>query len=156
MEWRNIENSPGYFISNTGLVRSPRGRILHGTDKDGYIRIFTGKKTECAHRLVAFAFLDNPFGHMEINHIDGNKKNNHVSNIEWCSRKENINHSFKTGLNKNKRGVKNNSSKLTQEQVDFFRANYIPGHQIFGQKAIAKSFGVHNSTLSKIFVGETH
>lgn len=58
-----------------------------------------GKRyTKYVHRLVAECFLDNPEGYNEINHIDGNKANNAVSNLEWCNHSQNLIHSFRTGL----------------------------------------------------------
>lgn len=50
------------------------------------------------HRLVAICFCPNPNGYLEVNHIDGNKLNNHASNLEWCTRLENVRHALRTGL----------------------------------------------------------
>jgi hypothetical protein len=156
IEWKDIEGCPGYLISNEGIVKNPKGRLLYGSDKDGYIRTFVGYKPMRAHRLVALAFVKNPNNYNEVNHIDGNKKNNHASNLEWCSRSHNTKHSFEIGLNKARRGAESAKSKLTQDQVDYVRNNYIPRHPVFGQSAIARSLGVHNSTLSLICRGVTY
>ena len=71
-------------------------------DKDGY-KIFTfntGKRKESlkVHRVVAQTFLKNPNEYKEINHIDGVKSNNYIENLEWCNRKQNVNHAINTGL----------------------------------------------------------
>lgn len=65
------------------------------------------KKTYRAHRLVLMAFkpVDN-MENLEVNHIDGNKKNNKLENLEWCTSSENQIHAFKTGLNKARQGEK--------------------------------------------------
>lgn len=154
MIWVEIEN--GYMISDTGVVKTPIGKLLYGTDKDGYQRVCVKNKLYRVHRLVAKAFIQNPNNYKEVNHIDGNKKNNHASNLEWCSRGKNVKHSFELGLNKVRKGTDSAKSKLTQEQVDYVRNNYIPKHPEFGQCAMARKFGVHNSTLSLICRGVTY
>lgn len=76
------------------------------------------KKTYRAHRLVLMAFkpVDN-MENLEVNHVDGNKKNNKLENLEWCTSSENQIHAFKTGLNKARRGEESNFSKLSLEDV---------------------------------------
>lgn len=71
---------------------------LHADNKRIYRRI---------NRLVAIAFLDNPECKQEVNHIDGNKLNNIVTNLEWVTSKENSEHAWRTGLQKARRGFKN-------------------------------------------------
>ena len=154
--WTPIEGHEGYSVSNTGTVKNSKGKLLYGSDKDGYVRVCVNYKLIRMHRLVAKAFVENQNNYSEVNHIDGNKKNNHASNLEWCSRSHNTKHSFDLGLNKARKGTESTKSKLTQEQVDFVRNSYIPRHPVFGQSAIARVFGVHNSTLSLICRGVTY
>jgi hypothetical protein len=89
-----------------------QGRYLKQYDNDGYlyvtIRPVAGSKKRLnmrVHRLVAFAFLPNPNPKKfyQINHIDGDKKNNHVTNLEWSNHSLNQKHAWDVGLNK--RGV---------------------------------------------------
>ncbi|EOS9301142.1 TPA: NUMOD4 domain-containing protein [Escherichia coli] len=87
------------------FIRQIRGVILKGrVRRDGYktvnLSYKRNRQTFAIHRLVALAFCDNPHNHTEVNHKDGNKLNNHASNLEWVSHKENIQHSILTGLNK--------------------------------------------------------
>lgn len=100
-EWRTIQEFPKYEVSNLGKVRNKDTlHILHFfTQNCGYDVISFSKVKRTIHRLVAIAFLPNPNNLKYVNHIDGNKHNNTVSNLEWCTCSENIQHARRTGLN---------------------------------------------------------
>lgn len=87
-------------------------------DKDGYVKITLSDKGKAksyfVHRLVAMSYIDNPNNYNIVNHIDGNKKNNHYSNLEWCTITENNHHALKFGL----RNMKNNKLSKQVEQYD--------------------------------------
>ena len=123
--WKDIAGFDGvYQISNLGRVKSLdrvinieykdrigtrriKGRLRKPTkDKDGYLVIGLGKGNYKIHRLVALAFIHNTNNYPQINHKDGNKSNNTVTNLEWCSNAENQNHAFKIGLKKTKQFAK--------------------------------------------------
>ena len=97
--WKDIkELSNKYQISNTGKIRScfDNPKILSTfVDKYGYERIVINKKHFSVHRLVAKAFIPNPKNKPQVNHIDGNKTNNNVNNLEWSTNSENQKHSFR-------------------------------------------------------------
>ena len=112
--WKYIEGYEGkYQVSNTGKIRSlcyhdgghgvRRPKLMKpGTDESGYYRCALSKNNELrtfkVHRLVAKAFIPNPSNKPQVNHIDGNKKNNYVSNLEWVTSSENQIHAWKNGL----------------------------------------------------------
>lgn len=104
--WRPIEDTKGRLeVSNYGRVRSflRDGRILRmQPDKKGYLRLRVTldgqKRSYKIHRLVAQAFIPNPLHLEQVNHIDGDKSNNSVSNLEWASNIENAHHAISTGL----------------------------------------------------------
>lgn len=105
--WAVIEGSKGkYEISTYGQVRSNHSgspKILsQNTTKSGYwkisIRLGNYDTTHSTHRLIAKTFIPNPLNKPCINHKDGNKLNNYVDNLEWCTQKENIDHAISLGL----------------------------------------------------------
>lgn len=88
--WRDIEEYQGiYEVSTNGQVRRKNGKILKPKiERTGYVRYHLSKnglsKSLLAHRIVAQAFLPNPNNYKTINHIDENKSNNNINNLEWC------------------------------------------------------------------------
>ena len=109
-QWKPIQEFNGeYEVSNLGRVRSMKryygvvGRIMPQTiQRTGYyaVTFHMNNKAYCrkVHRLVIEAFTPNPDNLPCINHIDGNKLNNHVSNLEWCTYQANMQHAVRTGL----------------------------------------------------------
>ena len=97
-----------YKVFKNGTVKNLEKNefVPQRIDKNGYcvLNIITTnkeKKTMKAHRLIALTFIPNPENKPQVNHIDGNKQNNDVSNLEWVSRQENITHAWSTGLSTN-------------------------------------------------------
>lgn len=113
MQWRFI---PGYDekykISDSGIVINTKTNTeLKGGETRGYkyvVLCHNGKQSSPKiHRLVAELFLPNPNKEKVVNHKDGNKSNNHISNLEWCSQSYNTKHSYENGFQKPKKGKDN-------------------------------------------------
>lgn len=129
-QWKQVIGYEGkYEVSNLGNVRNSRLLLMKPIiTKQGYVRIgFRNpeKKMFNVHRLVGFAFILNPENKPFINHIDGNKLNNNVLNLEWVTQSENELHAHRLGLKpkpeywKNKFGVNHGSSiKVSQYTMD--------------------------------------
>ena len=99
--WKDVENFDNYEVNENGEVRHKKKQTIlkHSIDR-GYHKVLLRKGSVSlktgVHRLVAKAFLPNPNNYKEVNHIDENKENNCVANLEWCDRKQNISHSIKS------------------------------------------------------------
>lgn len=122
-----IPNFPDYFADEEGNIYSSKkgNRIKKMTpqfQKQWHyysLRLISScgdKKHMTIHRLMAITFLPNPDNLSEVNHIDGNKKNNKLSNLEWISKSDNIKHAFSLGLNCSK-GTNNGRATLNEDQV---------------------------------------
>jgi len=108
-----------FSIDTLGIVRNEtKGKILKGTTiskVNRYVKIHL-RKFHPLHRLVAEHFIPNPDELPQVNHKDGNRYNNTVDNLEWCSSSHNVKHAYDTGLKTNN-GMKNPFRKLTEEDV---------------------------------------
>ena len=92
-----------YFVSNLGRFKNSSGTIMNNykVNDNGYIRVYIQNKTYALHRLLALTFIENPESKEQVNHIDGNKLNNAVTNLEWNTCSENNLHKFQIGLGNN-------------------------------------------------------
>lgn len=143
-------------IGSDGRNRTFKEKILKPVhDGKGYFQVSLCKngkaKMFLIHRLVSLAFIPNPYNKPEVNHKDGDKARNDVSNLEWNTGSENIKHAFDTGLMKPTIliGEENPSSKLTEKEVRYIRENYIPRDKEFGAEALRKRFGVSQQCIRK-------
>ena len=156
--WKAVKGFPDYAVSDKGRVkrvtdttRCPAGTILKPCRHPaGYLAIGLGgprksPNVRLIHRLVAEAFLGPCLKGYEVNHKDGNKQNNAVGNLEYCTGSENKRHAVAMGLYHS--GSKNHSAKLTDEQVEEIRLLADSGKS---QKFIASQFGVGQPHVSRI------
>ena len=164
-EWRPVVGfEETYEVSNHGRIRALRtynqhraGRLKRPTrHPQGYLAAWLedrGRRRQVlVHRLVATAFIGAIGDGSEINHKDGDKRNNRVSNLEIVTRSENIRHAMKTGLMR-LNGEDNPAAKLTAEQVRQIRATYTSGGK--GYTAFAREFGVSREVIRDIIKGRT-
>lgn len=143
--WREIEQT-GYEVSNFGRIRHG-DRILAGSrHSDGYIFINIKGSQTPIHRLVANVFIPNPKHLPEVNHKDGNKMNNSVTNLEWVTRSENQKHAAKNGLQP--RGLPTYKGKFTDEQRENIKVLWNSGE--YSRREIAKLYGVSHTCINDI------
>lgn len=152
----NIEDSKSYdailVFPSGDLVSIPRCRLLKQSKcPSGYYWVKTsGKHAEQSHRVIAKCFIPNPNDYPVINHIDGNKTNNNISNLEWCTRSQNVLHSFRNGLEVSLKGEKHPMHKLTEDNVRYVREHYIKRDKQYGAVPLANKFHVDRTTIMDI------
>ena len=172
-QWKPIAGYEGiYEVSNKGRVKSLdrvvnsarigftakiKGQILkQRAQRDRYYRVGLsahGKTRHYSvHRLVALAFIENPHNKEQVNHIDRDKLNNKVENLEWVTARENTLHARANGYNPNNNGEKNPQSKLTNKDVYDIVEMLSDGVL---QQEIADLYGVCHQAISNIARGVT-
>ncbi len=163
-KWRPVKGYEGlYEVSDAGRVRSldavrpcgksvrfSKGRTLRiQKSSNGYRQVVLSKEGNSryfrVHRLVAEAFLDNPYGLPEVNHIDEDKTNNAVSNLEWCTHQYNNSYGSKPPC-----GSRNPMAKLTGQQVAEIKSRRASGEKL---KAIAADYGISINHVCNIANG---
>jgi hypothetical protein len=138
--WKTVITNNDYVVSNFGRVRRTRwtngakriGRILGYNLENGYREVcfFDAKhnrKTKLIHQVVCDAFLGPCPDGYEINHKDGDKRNNHLDNLEYVTPSQNIRHALETGLMVPARGTQISTSVLTNRQVRRIRERFKNG-----------------------------
>ncbi|QNG62626.1 HNH homing endonuclease [Rhizobium phage B1VFA] len=133
-----VDRSKGYSVV-AQQIHKKSGRVFFNMTYVGYT------KSILVNRVVALRYLPNPENLPQVNHIDGDKENNALSNLEWASGSDNEKHAHRTGL-KTGRGSANSNAKLTADQVVKIRAaanDNTPDE-------LAKTYGVSRSTIINI------
>jgi len=167
-EWRDVPNFEGYQVNSIGKVRSvdrfcgDRRGVIHGKllkpfiNRRGYLEVNLYKNskstTKIIHRLVAKAFIPNDFNKPQVNHIDGNKLNNKVSNLEWMSNSENQLHAYSLGLQPSRAGENNVKAKITDKSVTELKVLYNSGKTIVD---ISNIMNINVSIIRNIIYGRT-
>jgi len=154
MSNRNIVSGYGgrYAVSSDGRVFTCNKELAQHV-KNQYLTVHfsvSGKRiSKTVHRLVAEAFIPNSEGKPQINHKDGNKLNNNLSNLEWATAKENMRHAFDTGLKVAKKGEEVWLSVLSEEDVIAIRGSSENNIEL------AKRYGVFQKTIYAARSGKT-
>ncbi|AXQ62742.1 HNH endonuclease [Bacteroides phage PhiCrAssBcn17] len=157
-ELKSIGNN--YSVSIDGRVYShkrnkylqqrvgPRGYMMVNLSIGGKCKTFT------VHRLVATAWIPNPNNKEQINHIDGDKTNNSVNNLEWCTSSQNVIHAFDTGLKIPSKGLVTKNGRFNDEDIAEIRRLYNEEH--LSQYKIASIYNVTRSAIQQILNNSTY
>lgn len=159
-DWRPVAQwEDQYEVSRYGEVRKKSGELIGQFLNDqGYVcvRLSRPRKMMRVHRLVAIAFIPNQTELPNINHIDFDRTNNRVENLEWCTQKGNLQHSANHGRMQRDYwiGKRSPSSKLTDEQVKEIRARRAISNAPF--RILASAFSVSKRTIGRLLRGENY
>lgn len=144
-----VEIEKDYFVDMEGRVYSRRkfNKLTElkqqKTGYKGYVKVRINKKDQFVHRLVAIAYLSNPENKETVNHLDGNKLNNHVSNLEWSTRSENSKHAYDIGLHKPYTAIKDKgNNKFYREWCELLETGK-------SFRSIGKQYNVSHHTVSR-------
>lgn len=155
--WKFSYLSENYEVSNLGYIRKTRTkRLLNpstttiGNYKQVALYINNKPKLIRFHKVIMMTFKPELyFEDAQINHIDGNKHNNNLENLEWCTQEYNRNHAIKNGLIK--KGSLHSNSILKEHQIPVIRELY---KILKNQKLLGRLFKVDHTTISKIITGK--
>ena len=163
--WKDVVGFEEYFkVSNTGKVWSKRTskELKQCKNKSGYMTIATriggrSGKDYClrVHRLVAEAFIPNPEGKPCVNHKNLDKKDNNLSNLEWATTKENVDHYYRSVVGSGGRRCYS-ARALNPEDVAFIRENYVPRDSVYGARALSRRFGIPHTSILSILSFKTY
>ena len=147
------------YDSNNNFVRIQKGRLIkqQKTNK-GYLRVSlskNGKKfTTGVHRLVLISFKGFDENKQHVNHIDGNKENNHLFNLEWVTNQENQIHAIENNLTNPNLAEKHHNSKLTNEQIKEVR--HLNKIKKYRNIDLANMYNISAAAMSKILRNKTY
>lgn len=147
--WKSLDfvGRPNHYVNEYGDIDGPKGILKQGTDNGGYRKVdlyLNGQgKTLNVHRLVALAFIPNPKAYPQVNHIDGNKLNNVVTNLEWVTQEQNMQHSTKA-LKKNS-GLNHYACKFSEQDI-----RYIREHIEISGAALARQYNTTPTAICQI------
>lgn len=134
------------LASQSGVLLSSSGQPKRLTKaNNGYLTVSFGGKNHLVHRLIAKAFIPNPLGHPVVNHKDGNKENNEVNNLEWCTHSHNRFHASSLGLGNV--GRHHNKGKLNE--IDVLVIRKLEG--LKSSREVARMFSVNKSSIQRIW-----
>lgn len=147
-----------FEVSTDGQIRNAYTKNIYRTfvNKNGYEQLCVSlgsrdkKKVFKIHKAIAETFIPNPEGKPEVNHEDGNKLNNCVSNLTWVTESENVQHAYDHGLANALCGTENPCAKLTKEDVCYIREHYTPYDSVYGARALGRKFGVNKNVIRDI------
>ena len=140
-----IDGYGNILVGSDGSIIAKKGKMYpNASNSKGYLRVHLGDKHYAVHRLVALAFIDNPANLPQVNHKDGNKQNNNISNLEWCTNIDNKRHAVKNNLI---------SSKVSPDDARRIRSMYETGEYTYAD--IGALYDLSYSMIGYIIRGDS-
>jgi len=168
MIWKTLiyngETYEQFEVSSNGQLRNVNTGTVYkqSIGGTGYLQIVVSlgsrnkKKAFKIHKAVAETFIPNPENKPEVNHKNGDKSKNDVSNLEWATSSENIQHAYQNGLMVPRYGVNNQVAKLNKEDVAYIRSHYMARDSAYGARALARKFNIDHGSILDIINGVSY
>lgn len=176
--WKYVPEYEGYYqVSNEGCVRSVDRVVIDKNGREmkysggnlaiqfneyGYCKVVLAKNRKMknfkVHKLVAEVFIPNADKKRYVNHKDGDKTNNTVPNLEWCTASENNKHAYDHGLKRpyNRKGVRVGGSKFNLTEVAEIQRQHRDYGGPYGTMYLARKYRVHKDTITNLLKGKTY
>ena len=152
--WYVSDHGNIHTVTSTGKVRQ-RKTFEIGGHRTKYQAISINSAPEkYVHRIVAMAFIDNPNNLPTINHKDGNKDNNHVSNLEWSTHSDNLKHAYRVLDREPSTGPKRGLRNITFQDAEDIRELYASGS--WSYNALGRQYGLYAPSIKSIILGKTY
>lgn len=158
--WETIKDFPSYMISSEGRVMNKKtarciARVIHCRDRHHVVNLWKSNKSKLhsLYRLLAIYFIPNPKNKPQINHINADRSDYSLENLEWVTGSENMKHAYDNGLNDPGKGLTHNCCRVTEEDIILLRRWYKSG--FWDPEKLNKVFtNISNSYAAKIGRGK--
>jgi hypothetical protein len=150
-----------FEVASDGQLRNVKTGTIYkqATSDNGYLQVVVSlgsrskKKAFKIHKAVAETFIPNPENKPEVNHKNGDKSKNDVSNLEWATSSENVRHAYQSGLMSPKYGMDNHVAKLTKDEVIYIREHYMPRDKEYSARSLGRKFNIDHTCILDIVKG---
>lgn len=158
LKYKEQNYSNLFEVSDFGNIRriGYKNNLKQFVRKDGYktIHLSLGSRKNCItirlHKAILESFKGINKDKIEVNHIDFDRGNNKLYNLEWTTPKENVQHSIYNIRKSCKKRIENFNFKLKEKDILFIRENYIPRDKIFGSRALSRFFDIDHMVILKV------
>lgn len=158
-KWETVKDFPNYLISSDGRVMNKKTLkfvkpVIHCRDRQHVVNLWRNNKAKLfsLYRLLAIHFIPNPNNKPHINHINGDRSDFSLENLEWCTPSENSIHAYQTGLNDPGKGLNHNRCMLSEQDIILLRRWYKSG--FYDRSKLGKIFNVSKGYASKVAKGK--